>query len=104
MGWEQRGNNRYYYHKERDGSRVKSVYVGRGEIALMISQIQSTSPLLERTARSTTSQEGLKSESAKAAFEQASDLVRLITQAALLSAGFHTLKRQWRKRRNVASD
>ena len=48
MGWEQRGNNRYYYRKEREGSRVKSVYVGRGEIADMISQIQSPSPWLTR--------------------------------------------------------
>jgi hypothetical protein len=104
MGWEQRGANRYYYRKERDGSRVKSVYVGRGEIAHMISQIQSTSTLLERLAKSTYSLEAVKSQRAQAAMEQTSDLVRLITQAALLSAGFHIHKRQWRKRRNVASD
>ena len=51
MGWEQRGNNQYFYKKERDGSRVKSVYVGRGEIAQMVAQIQSTSPLLEKLVR-----------------------------------------------------
>jgi hypothetical protein len=39
MGWEQRGNNRYYYRKVRDGSRVKSVHVGRGEIAYMVAQL-----------------------------------------------------------------
>jgi len=104
MGWEQRGNNSYYYKKERDGSRVKSVYVGRGEIAKMVSDIQSSSRFLERLASSTHSLEAIKLEEAKAALEQASDLVRLITQAALLSAGFHTHKRQWRKKRNVASD
>jgi hypothetical protein len=103
MGWEQRGNQSYYYRKEREGSRVKSVYVGRGEIAHMILQIQSTSPLIERLARSTNSPEEIKSEKANAALEQAGDLVLLITQAALLSAGFHTHKRQWRKRRNAAS-
>ena len=102
MGWEQRGNHSYYYRKEREGSRVKSVYVGRGEIAHLISQIQSTSPLLERLARSAHS-EAVKSQKNEAAMEQVSDLVRLITEAALLSAGFHTHKRQWRKRRNVAS-
>jgi hypothetical protein len=37
MGWEQRGANQYYYRKERQGSRVKSTYVGRGEIAHFIS-------------------------------------------------------------------
>jgi hypothetical protein len=104
MGWEQRGNNSYYYKKERQGSTVRSVYVGPGEIAHMISQIQSNTPLIEKLARSINSAEKNRSEKAKAALEQASDLVRLITQAALLSAGFHTHKRQWRKRRNVASD
>jgi hypothetical protein len=43
MGWEQRGNNSYYYRKERDGWRVKSTYVGRGEIAHMVPQIQPSS-------------------------------------------------------------
>ena len=104
MGWEQRGNNSYYYRKERDGSRVKSVYVGRGEIADMVSQIQSTSALLERSARATYSLEAIKSQKAEVAMEQTSELIRLLTQASLLSAGFHTHKRQWRKKRNVASD
>jgi hypothetical protein len=104
MGWERRGNNQYYYRKEREGSRVKSVYVGRGEIAHMISQIQSNSPLLDRLASLTNSSEAIKLEKTNAALKRSSDLVRLITQATLLSAGFHTHKRQWRKRRYVASD
>ena len=36
MGWERRGSREYYYKKEREGSRVKSVYVGSGEIAHMV--------------------------------------------------------------------
>lgn len=47
MGWEQRGAYKYYYRKERDGSRVKSVYVGRGEIANMVSDLQTSSGLFE---------------------------------------------------------
>ena len=101
MGWEQRGNNSYYYKKEREGSRVKSVYVGRGEIAHMIAQLQSSSPLLERFARSMKCPEVIKAEKAEAALEQASGLIQLITQATLLTAGFHTHKRQWRRKRDV---
>ncbi len=33
MGWENRSGSRYYYRKERSGSYVRSVYVGRGEMA-----------------------------------------------------------------------
>ena len=99
MGWEQRGNNSYYYKKEREGSRVKSVYVGRGEIAHMVAQLQSSSPLLERFARSMKSPQAVEQERAEAALDQLADRIQLITQAALLTAGFHTHKRQWRKMR-----
>ncbi len=99
MGWEQRGNNSYYYKKERQGSKVKSVYVGRGEIANMISQIQSSSPLLEKLARTIKTPETVNQEKADAALEKVTDFVRLITQATLLTAGFHTHHRQWRRMR-----
>jgi hypothetical protein len=104
MGWEKRGSHEYYYRKEREGSLVKSVYVGRGEIAHMISQIQSSSPWLERLARNIKSPEVVKLEKADAALAQATELIRSVTQAALLAAGFHTHHRQWRRRRNVNTD
>ena len=101
MGWEQRGNHSYYYRKERNGSRVKSVYVGRGEIANMISQFQSGSSLIELLARQNKAANDVSLDSAVLVFEQA---IQLLTQAALLAAGFHTHHRQWRRKRNVGSD
>jgi hypothetical protein len=100
MAWERRGNHSYYYRKERDGKQVRSVYVGRGEIAHMISNIQSSSPFLETLARRIKSPEILRLERVEMALDQVSDLTRLLTQAALLAAGFHTHKRQWRRMRN----
>jgi hypothetical protein len=100
MGWEQRGNNRYYYKKAREGSRVRSIYVGRGEIANMISQIQSSSAALERLARTNRSPQVVAQEKADAQVLRLTCLTRLITQASLLASGFHTHKRQWRKMRN----
>ena len=47
MGWEYRGANKYYYRKEREGSRVKSVYVGRGAIANLVSDLQDSSGLFD---------------------------------------------------------
>ena len=103
MGWEQRGNNQYYYRKEREGSRVKSTYVGRGELASMISEFESSSKVVERLARG--------KHDAIAHFthqdselEKVCGLIDLIRDAALLSAGFHTHKRQWRKKRDVGSN
>ncbi|HZE69938.1 MAG TPA: hypothetical protein VE135_10500 [Pyrinomonadaceae bacterium] len=101
MDWEKRGSYDYYYRKEREGSRVKSVYVGRGEIAHMISQLQSSSPVLERLARANNSADALESEKAEALLEQTVELIRLFTQATLLTAGFHTHHREWRRKRNA---
>ena len=71
MGWEQRGNNSYYYKKERDGSRVKSVYVGRGEIAHMIAQFQSSSAEAENLLRVKKSIEADELQNAEAALDRA---------------------------------
>lgn len=102
MGWEQRGTNRYYYRKEREGSREKSTYVGRGGMAHMISEFESSSAELERLIRARKSIEASDSEKAEALLDQAVDLAQLFTQATLLAAGFHTHHRQWRRKRNVA--
>jgi hypothetical protein len=61
----------------------------RGESEHMIAKVQASSPLLERVARTLKSPE-LRSEKAEAALDQASDMVELITQAALLVVGYHT--------------
>jgi hypothetical protein len=100
MGWEKRGSYEYYYRKEREGSRVKSTYLGRGEIAKMVSQIQSSSPVIEKLARSREPND-IKAESAELLFEQ---VTQLLTEAALLTAGFHSHHRQWRRKRNVEID
>jgi hypothetical protein len=99
MGWEKRGSHEYYYRKEREGSRVKSVYVGRGEIAHMISKFESSSAVLEKLMRTKQSIETLESEKAEAFLEQAVELIQLFTQASLLTAGFHAHHRQWRRKR-----
>lgn len=99
MGWEQRGKNSYYYKKEREGSKVKSVYVGRGEMAHMISKLESSSAELERLMRAKKSIEAHELQRAEGVLDRAIELTHLFTQAALLSAGFHTHHRQWRRKR-----
>ena len=99
MGWEQRGTNSYYYKKEREGSRVKSVYVGNGEVAHMVSKLHSSSAELERLMRAQRSIEAIDLERAEATLDRAIELSQLFTQAALLVAGFHTHHRQWRRKR-----
>ena len=100
MGWEQRGTNSYYYKKEREGSKVKSVYVGRGEIAEMVAQIQSSSAVIENFARKMKWPRAVEQEKTEASLDELDDRIRVIMQATLLVTGFHTHKRQWRKKRD----
>jgi len=79
---------------------VKSVYVGRGEIAHMISQFHASSDTLERLTRASNAINTLESDRAEEFLEQAVELIHLFTQASLLTAGFHTHNRQWRRKRN----
>ena len=99
MGWEQRGNNHYYYRKERDGSRVRSVYVGGGETALLIAQLEVLQREEAQERREGERHELAKHEQQDATIEAASRLIDTIKEAALIAAGFHTHKRQWRKKR-----
>jgi hypothetical protein len=39
MGWEERNGKSYYNRKERDGYGVRSVYVGWGDTAQLIAQL-----------------------------------------------------------------
>ena len=101
MGWEKRGNHSYYYRKERHGSRVKSTYVGRGEMAHMISKFESSSAEIEKLLRAKKAIEDQELEKIEATIDRAAELVQLFTEASLLTAGFHTHRRQWRRKRNV---
>jgi hypothetical protein len=38
MAYENRKGHSYFYQKERDGKRVKSRYIGKGELAELLSQ------------------------------------------------------------------
>jgi hypothetical protein len=100
MGWEQRGAKRYYYRKERSGTSVKSVYVGRGEIAHLIANFESHSTDLDKLLRAKKPIEADELERVEAVLDRAIELTQLFTEASLLTAGFHAHKRQWRRKRS----
>lgn len=99
MGWEQRGRRSYLYKKEREGSRVRSVYIGVGERAALISQLETMRRDEAEIKREDRRLELAKLEQLDRAIEAACRLIDTVTEAALIVAGFHTHKREWRKRR-----
>jgi len=101
MGWEQRGNNQYYYRKEREGSRVRSVYIGVGDLANLSAGLLALEQGDRRLAELRKRQQRQALEALDAEIDALSDLVSTMTQATMIAAGFHQHKRQWRRKRRA---
>jgi hypothetical protein len=67
-------------------------------MAHLIAEFQASSTSVERIVRANREYE---SKRAEAALELAANLIQLVTESALLTAGFHTHRRQWRLKRNA---
>lgn len=90
---------RYWYRTEREGGRVVSRYLGFGEVAGLIAELDS----FEIGERQHTAEIERADRRAFADIDNAvaehGRLVRALTAGVLLASGYHTHKRQWRKRR-----
>lgn|SRR5690349_6284627 len=98
MGWERRGKCTYYYRKERRAGRVRSVYLGRGEIAALVSQLDTVFAGEQIASRREVLQARRDFESLDHSIDSVGQLISKLTEAVLLVAGFHQHRRQWRKR------
>ena len=74
---------------------MKSVYVGRGEVANLISQFESSSTVFKRLLGVTRQSEGADLEAVDGSIEQTCRLIDAVTQVSLLVAGFHCLSVNW---------
>jgi hypothetical protein len=100
MAWEDRNGRMYYYRKRRQGNRVVSEYMGGG----FSGQLAEILDLEDRQEAEHKRRELGKQKSRAAAIDsQVNEIekyARTLTRACLLLAGYHTHKRQWRKRRD----
>jgi len=99
MGWERRGDNLYYYRKRREGDHVVSEYVGRGEVAELIAHLDALEREQREAEREAWRQEQAEITAVDQMLDEAEGVVRTLTRAYLLAAGYHTHKGQWRRRR-----
>lgn len=102
MALEWRGNNLYFYEKERNGDKVRSVYSGKGEIAYLLHQLNLGKKLEkdEEKQRKNKDKLRLQENEIENVIESFSEHCRNLTDAYLLVKGYHQHKRQWRKKRN----
>jgi len=99
MGWENRKGQRDYYRKRREGDCVVSEYVGRGLVAEMAADIDKRARSRAQREREDWQQEIEGMRASDAEIDQACALIDSLVQGTLLAHGFHTHRRQWRKKR-----
>ncbi len=104
MSMEVRGGRKYYTRSKRVGGRIRREYVGSGELA----EFAAKNDALKREGRRL---EELRERSERDRLdevdEQVDDLCRLadlVAKGALLVAGYHLHRGEWRKRREQESD
>jgi hypothetical protein len=102
MGLEQRGNNRFYYEKVRRGSRVVSVYAGKGEIAFLRHQLDLLKREEGEIERSGRLEERMGVENVDRVVSEFCEEVAAAVTATFLVRGYHQHSRQWRKKRTAS--
>lgn len=102
MPWKQRGNCRYYVRNERQGRRVRSIYIGTGDLAAALAELDAS----HRERRQQDHADAHERRRALAELAQppaaCAEYLRLVRAAVadvLTGMGFHQHKRQWRKKR-----
>jgi hypothetical protein len=99
MGWKQINGRRYFYKSEREGGRVKTTYFGAGEsgrvMALLIASERAEREAERRERRA----EREEADAEEKAISDWFDGVQAMADAAMLAAGSHRHKGQWRRRR-----
>jgi hypothetical protein len=102
MGWETRGNRRYYYYKHRCGDKILSLYLGTGRAAELFEQLgesQRFEAAMEREAK----RKRRKAERERIA-EQETPIIEYckyvdyLFHQAMEAAGYYQHHRQWRRR------
>jgi hypothetical protein len=93
----------YYYRSVRDGRRVRSQYIGTGEAAVLIAQLEAIERERRETNRQTERAERQAVDKLEARFAGWFDRVEALAREALTAAGYHQHKRgEWRKRRGTS--
>jgi hypothetical protein len=95
MGWKLINGRRYFYKSERRGGRVESTYFGAGDSALLMAMLQAEDQAGREVARA----EREEADAEERTVSEWFDDVQAVADAAMVAAGFHKHKGQWRRKR-----
>lgn len=96
MAWENRHGRLFYYRKVREGKRVRSIYMGKGENAYLCSEMVEEKYHRDQRRRVIRASENALERQLTALNAE----IATITKETLTTAGFHQHKGIWRKKRN----
>jgi hypothetical protein len=100
MGWEIRPGGKYYYHSVRIGGRVAKRYFGCGQLATLAESYVSDARQRRVVERETLRAERARFKALDLLITDLDVVCRRIIEGTLLSAGYHTCNRTWRRRRD----
>ena len=105
MGWEARGNGRYYFRYRKVDGRVTRQYLGAGAVAEVAAAADALRRADRRAAMEARRAEEASWQAALAPLLELSRVADLVARAALLAAGYHQHSRSsWRRKRHVHHD
>ena len=99
MGWKTINGRRYYYKSEREGGRVKTTYFGAGEAGTLMADMVAFERSERAAEREQLRAEREESDAEEKAVSEWFDGVQAVADAAMIAAGFHKHKGQWRRKR-----
>ena len=98
MGWERRGNREHFYTARREGGRVVKEYVPVA-VAPFAAQLADEQRAERAGERDAAARARAELDALAATLDPLDELAALAHRAAMLAAGYHNHKGQWRKRR-----
>lgn len=104
MGWEERNGSRYYYRKRREGKRVISEYVGSGPVAGLAARMDEATKAERQAKRDALRRQMAEQDAADAQIDEVCRMTETLTRAALIAAGFHLHRGQWRRTRDAEEE
>jgi hypothetical protein len=99
MGWKTINGRQYYYKAERVGGRVKTTYFGAGEGGARMAEMAAIERLERAADREELREQREEFRAEEAAVSEWFDGVQAVANAAMIAAGFHQHKGQWRRKR-----
>src|SRR3954454_9035555 len=99
MGWKTINGHRYYYRSRRVGKRVETDYVGSGELGFFMAKLEAYLRLNDAIDRWRDLDERDEADEEERYIAGWFDDVQTQADAAIVEAGFHKHRGQWRRKR-----